>query len=377
MRVAEMVRQTCRSCRGLVHAKRLETVVAVVAGVVQAGRLVPAAIGRGIAGRTAPKHSIKRVDRLLVNPRWHRDHRTFSTAIAMTILGKSDRAVVIVDWTQMAGTHRALVAAVPVGGRALPIYSEVHPERLLGNSRVQSRFLRALRNVLPVGCKPIVVTDAGFHGPFFRDVRALGWHFLGRVRGTATVTRRDLVLSKEKLYAMATTTPQDLGICQLYSWSRSMLARLVLVRKRRKPGRHIPPPSSKDEREFRKSARDPWLLATSLELAGSAVVGLYSTRMQIEEAFRDAKNHRFGWSLSHVRTASTERAQVLLLLASLAMLVVTLIGFAAETSGAHRGYQANTVTRRVLSLFVLGNAVIRRGDHARLRPPSCLQVHPI
>jgi len=355
----------------------LETVVAVVEGVVRSGRLVPAAIGRGIAGHTAPKHSIKRVDRLLVNPRWHRDHQAFSTAIAMTVLGKSSRPVVIVDWTQVAGSHRALVAAVPVGGRALPIYAEVHPERLLGNSRVQTRFLRILRGVLPLGCQPIVVTDAGFHGPFFREVRALGWHFLGRVRGTATVTRHDLVLSKEELYVKATTAPQDLGICQLYSWSRSMLARLVLVRKRRKPGRHIPPPSSKDEREFRKSARDPWLLATSLDLDGSALVGLYSTRMQIEEAFRDAKNHRFGWSLSHVRTASPERAQVLLLLASLAMLVVTLVGFAAEARGAHRAYQANTAVRRVLSLFVLGNAVIRRGDHIGSPPPPCLPVHAI
>jgi hypothetical protein len=355
----------------------LETVVAVVEGIVRAGRLVPAAIGRGIAGPTAPKHSIKRVDRLLVNQRWHQDHRTFSKAIAMTVLGKADRAVVIVDWTQMVGTHRALVAAVPVGGRALPIYAEVHPERLLGNSRIQSRFLRSLRNVLPVGCKPIVISDAGFHGPFFREVQALGWDFLGRVRGTATVTRHGLALSKEQLYAKATTAPQDLGICQLYSWSRSMLARLVLIRKRRKPGRRIPPPSSKDEREFRKSARDPWLLATSLSLDGSVLVALYSTRMQIEEAFRDAKNHRFGWSLSHVRTASPERAQVLLLLASLAMLVVTLVGFAAETCGAHRAYQANTAARRVLSLFVLGNAVIRRGDHTRLGPPPSLRVHEI
>lgn len=368
MRVVRMVRQVCRSCRDVVHAKRFDAVVAVVEGVVRAGRLTPAAIGRGLWGSTAPKHGIKRVDRLLVNPRLLAEQREFFRAIAATVLQGCERPTVVVDWTQVLGTHRALVAAVPIGGRALPIYSEVHPEKMLGNSAVQGRFLQALRDVLPVGCTPIVVSDAGFHGPFFRDLLALGWDFLGRIRGTATVVRHGVRVSKEQIYATATATPRDLGECDLYSQPRQMRSRLVLVRKRRKPGRSLPPPSSRDEREFRKSARDPWLLATSLDHDASAVVAQYATRMQIEEAFRDAKNHRFGWSLGHVRTASLHRAQLLLLLAALAMLVVTLVGLSVEARGGHRAYQANTATRRVLSLFVLGNAVLRRKEAFHLPP---------
>jgi hypothetical protein len=364
MRVAAMVRQVCGNCRAVVHAKRFKAVVTVVEGLIRAGRAVPAAIGRNLRSGTAPKHSIKRVDRLLANPRLYSEHRTFFGAIAARVLRGCERPLVVLDWTQLLGSHRALVAAVPIGGRALPIYAEVHPEELLGNSKVQSRFLKALRAVLPVGCRPIIVTDAGFHGPFFRDVMALDWDFVGRVRGTATVRRHNGQFSKEQIYATATVTPRDLGRCQLYSAWRQMLTRLVLVRKRRKSGRYIPPPSSKDEREFRKSARDPWLLATSLDLDPSAVVAMYSQRMQIEETFRDAKNHRFGWSLGQVRTASLERAQTLLLLSSLAMLIVTLVGLSVEASGAHRAYQANTAKVRVLSLFVLGNIVIRR-RHAK------------
>jgi hypothetical protein len=371
-----MVRQVCRSCRGVVHAKRFEAVVAVAEAVVRAGRLTPAAVGRGLWGRTAPKHGIKRVDRLLANPRLLAEQRTFFRAIAATVLRESERPIVIVDWTQVLGAHRALVAAVPIGGRALPIYSEVHPERLLGNSAVQGRFLQALRDVLPVGCKPIVVSDAGFHGPFFRDLVALGWDFLGRIRGTATVACQGRHVSKEQLYAVATSTPRDLGNCELYSYPRLMSSRLVLVRKRRQRARHLLPPSSRDEKEFRKSARDPWLLATSLDLDASAIVAIYATRMQIEEAFRDAKNHRFGWSLGHVRTASSHRAQILLLLAALAMLVVTLVGLSVESRGDHRAYQANTATRRVLSLFVLGNAVLRR-EASFHPPPTRISPHSI
>ena len=39
-----------------------------------------------------------------------------------------------------------------------------------------------VKSVLPEGCRPIVVTDAGFRGPWFRDVEALGWDWVGRIR---------------------------------------------------------------------------------------------------------------------------------------------------------------------------------------------------
>ncbi len=80
----------------------------------------------------------------------------------------------------------------------------------------------------------------------------------------------------------------------------------------------------------------------------------YALRMKIEETFRDAKNHRFGWSLRHVRSASAERLTILLLLAVLASIAKTMLGFEAERQRLHRGDQANTVKHRVLSFFVLG-----------------------
>ena len=87
--------------------------------------------------------------------------------------------------------------------------------------------------------------------------------------------------------------------------------------------------------------------------------------MQIEETFRDAKSHRFGWSLGIVRLSTPQRTAALLVLAALAMVVVTLIGMAAERAGAHRAYQANTETRRVLSFFALAGAIIRKDDQRR------------
>ncbi len=369
MRVAKIVAQVCSRCLAEIHAVRWRAIAAVVETIVLSGRLQLSAVGRAMLGRARPKHNIKRVDRLLANAHLHGERWLIFEAMAAWLLGDAFRPVILVDWTKVCAGFHALVAAVPIGGRALTIYEEVHREACLGNHRVQARFLRALRDILPPGCQPVIVTDAGFHGPFFREVRRLGWHFLGRIRGSAKVRfpSGGKYVTKDYLYRQATLVPQDLGReCDLYSHSKGLQARLVLVRARRRPGRR-PLSRSADEQARCASGRDPWLLATSLtDVSAADVVARYALRMKIEETFRDAKNHRFGWSLRHVRSASSDRLTVHLLLASLAMIAVTLLGFAAERARLHRGYQANTVQHRVLSFFVLGCAVMKRREHVPL-----------
>jgi hypothetical protein len=366
MRVGPMVRHLLEGCSGFVHASRLKAFIRVVEGVLRARRLTPATVGRNLGGRIRPKHGIKCVDRLLGGGLWREREHLFR-ALTARLLGDCPQPVILVDWTQtMGGKHEVLVAATAIGGRALPIYLEVHPLKRLGNVAVEDRFLRSLRAILPAGCKPVIVTDAGFKGPFFESVLALGWQFVGRIRGTAKAEPSDggPVITKENFYAMATPTPRDLGNHALFVRS-PLLCRLVLVRKRRRPGPKRPPPKCREEREFRTSALDPWLLATSIVSGGAAyVVSLYARRMQIEETFRDAKNHRFGWCLSDARTSTHQRAGVLLIVATFAMALVTLVGLSAENANAHRAYQANTtVSKRVLSLFVLACAMLQRHDY--------------
>lgn len=363
MRVMTMVREVVLGCSSVIHAVRLETSVKLVEGIVRGGGLRPASIGRSLRGKALPKHGIKQVDRLLGNPKMRGDRLFFFLAIAHRLLRGAERPVVLIDWTEV-GAHVALVAAVPIGGRALPIYAEVHPLKKLGNGATEKRFLCALKAIVPEECKCIIVSDAGFKGPFFEAVREFGWNFLGRVRGTTKAISPDgQVISKESFYAQASTTPVDLGAFKLFV-RQKISCRLVLVRKRRRPGPKPPPPACKEERESRQSALDPWLLATSLSDGDAAdIVSKYAKRMQIEETFRDTKGHRFGWSLGTVRLSTPHRVAVLLALAALAYLVVTLIGLVAERSGRHRAYQANTERRRVLSLFVLAKAILHRSEN--------------
>jgi hypothetical protein len=363
MRVVAMVRELIGRCSSVVHAVRLATVVRLIEAIILGGKLSPATIGRSLRGSARPKHEIKKVDRLLGNPKMTLDRVPLFLAIAHRLLRGAERPVILVDWTQACGTHVALVAAVPVDGRALPIYSEVHPLKKLGNVAIEKRFLRALKAIVPPECRCIVVSDAGFKGPFFSAILKCGWDFLGRVRGTTkAITSTGEKISKEEFYARASTTPVELGAFGLFV-KQQIPCRLVLVRKRRRPGPKRSPPACKEERELRQSALDPWLLATSLSDGDAAgIVRLYAKRMQIEETFRDAKNHRFGWSLGSVRLSTPARAEILIALAALAYLVVTLIGMAVERSGRHRAYQANTEKRRVLSFLVLATAMLRRAE---------------
>lgn len=368
MRVQTMLCRVLKTCREEIHTTRFAAMVAVVGGIICGGRLSLTAIGRSIGGRSFPKHSIKRVDRLLSNWRMRAERWLYFSDLAAFLVGRCSRPVVLVDWTKVSDDFHALVAAVPIGGRALTIYEEVHPERKLGNPRVQAAFLRALRDVLPDGCRPIVVTDAGFQGPFFRVIRQLGWDFVGRIRGTAKMRScaGGLWQTVSNLYATATTNPQDLGDFQLYK-SDSVAARLVLAPRRRRRKEHpwrwrwsaqggVSPSTI-------SGAKEPWLLATSISSeAAPRIMAIYATRMQIEETFRDVKNPRFGWSLRHVRGYSEHRLTLLLLFAALATLIVMFLGLAASALGRQRRYQANTSRTRVLSNFVLGLAIFERRD---------------
>lgn len=112
------------------------------------------------------------------------------------------------------------------------------------------------------------------------------------------------------------------------------------------------------KRDKNKSYKEPWLLVSSLpechDYAGK-IAKCYSSRMQIEESFRDQKSPRYGlWSDLH-GTKSKSRLDILLLLAALANWFHYLMGAAGEIAGVHLRYQANTIkNRRVLALNFLG-----------------------
>ena len=157
------------------HPAREHALVRAVDALLSGGRLALTHLGRHRAGRAFVKHHIKAVDRLLGNRHLHRERDGVYRALARTVLGGVARRVILVDWADSALAHKQLIlkAAVPVKGRAISIYEEVHPMRGYNNARTHRRFLRRLHSIVPEGCQPIVVTDAGFRGRGFAMSRRL------------------------------------------------------------------------------------------------------------------------------------------------------------------------------------------------------------
>ena len=237
-------------------------------------------------------------------------------ALAKTVLQGVERPVILVDWADSALEPKQIIlkAAVPVKGRAISIYEEVHPMRHYNSAKTHRRFLQRLRSVLPEGCRPIVVTDAG--GSAVRGFamwRTLGWEWVGRIRDLIKYfkpeTKRWCYI--DSLYRQATRPHRACAT------SAGDLCRVVTATGvgciwcvRTTVDRADPASAEAIAPKYRQLHRTPWLLATSLPHhsgAGARIKRIYAQRMQIEETIRDLKSHRWGIR-SALRSNETPRA---------------------------------------------------------------------
>ena len=133
-----------------IHARRLATLFAAVVSCVCGPALSLTAVGQRFAGPAALRHKIKRADRLLGNRRLQQEAGSIYGALCRVLLARIPDPVILVDWSDLKADQslHLLRAALPVGGRALTLYEEVHPQSKLNNQLVHIRFLRALRGHL-------------------------------------------------------------------------------------------------------------------------------------------------------------------------------------------------------------------------------------
>ncbi len=349
------------------HMKRREALGAVMSGVFRSGKLAVTSFGRAISGKAKEKHNIKRADRLLSNKHVQSERLAIYAALAQQAVGKTQRPIIIVDWSDVDGRRKfyLLRAATPVQGRSMTIYEEVHCVDTKEKRETHKKFLATLKEILPQGCKPIIVTDAGFRNPWFQQVSALGWNFVGRVRNREKVKYSDenCWIGAKSLYSQASTSPKLLQ-AMILTKSNPLGCSLVLYKA--KPKGRISRGKMGRKKQSRTSlvnsarAREPWLLASSLDAGAKEIVRIYSTRMQIEEAFRDLKCPRYGLSLYQNGTYKIERLRVLVMIGSLTTAFAWLLGKATEIAGKHRMFQANTVSHTtVLSAVFIGVRVFR------------------
>ena len=368
MRAIYSVVRELFACFSFLHAKQRGALLRAAKGLISGGRLSLTGLGRHLPGKTTEKHRIKAADRLLGSSPLQTQLVALYRAFAHWMLQGIHRPVLLVDLTGLTPRTFELRVALAFDGRALPLYSEVFAEGFERYPPIHREFLGRLATVIPSWCKPILVTDAGFHYPWFDAVRALGWDFVARIRNSTMVHVADEWVSNKHLYSQANDQNQDLGEV-LVGKNRTRCWHMILSKKpiskhrvrKKSRGKSGQP---RADNSYTNSAREPWLLATTLQTSASSVVATYSTRMQVEECFRDSKSHRLGWALTDARSR-IPRLAVLLFVGAIATSLVNAVGVAAEKLKFHRHFQANTTThRRVLSFFFLGRRVLE--THTRI-----------
>lgn len=390
MHALAIVQQLIRSCCPRIHAARLTVILAVVAAAVRGRRLTLTELGRALIGPAHVKHSIKRVDRLLGNRHLVLDRVEVYQALARRLVGARCELLIVVDWSDLTPDRRwqLLRAAIPIGGRCLTLYEEVHPLTRFGNPHVHRAFLAKLKALLPEDVKPILITDAGFRAPWFKAVNRLGWHWIGRIRNRTYLRPRGAAawIGCKRLYRQARPRPQALGAFEVVR-SNPVTAHLYLIKR---PKKHRIHQSVFGQRlhgnqslKQARAQREPWLLAASpclSHLKAAQIINHFATRMQIEEAFRDLKCARYGLGFELNLSRSCERLAALLLIALLSFFVLWLIGSQALVRGLQFHYQSNTRrTRSVLSLFNLAAQLVRRAVDQLLTadlPHLLLPVRP-
>jgi len=367
------------------HTTRLNTFLITVQALTQGARATVTSLGRGLMGQAYDKHKIKRVDRLLSNSILYRECHSVYSALTRRLLQDLSEVIIAIDWSPLCADQswHLLRAAIPVGGRSLTLYEEVHPQAKLGNRKVQHQFLDQLASMLPDTCRPIIVADSGFRTPFFRYIgKQFKWHWVGRIRGCDFISWKNQVqqwFSAKSLHQEATTRATSLGFID---WVRKepLSAFIVLVRLPRKKRKTLTFEGKKRQSHKNKvqvkRANEPWLLVASLSLqqrSPKQIVKIYKTRMQIEEGFRDCKAVHYGLCLSQNRGMNRSRRSVLCLIAACTIFVLWCIGTSGKQTDIAKQVRVNSSSNRPpYSVVFLAKLLIAQA-HFRL-PDKVLSI---
>jgi hypothetical protein len=386
MHARKIVERMVGECLTSLHATLAEAVLAAVCGAVAGGRLSLSQLARAMASPTAMRYRVKRIDRLLGNDALHGARATIYQGVAAQWLAGITPLLVVVDWSDATTDQRwhLLRGSVAVEGRSVTLYEEIHPQQKYGDRGVHRRFLARLAKLLPVGCEPIIMTDAGFRSTWFNLVTQRHWQWVGRIRGRDMISIANRPWQRcTELYREATQTPRTFTNV-LYVRSNPTDCRLVLVKRaakgrtrRTRMGKRA---RSRTSMKASRTGREPWLLACSGglgHLSADAIISLYAQRMRIEQSFRDLKNERGGLGLSASRSRSGKRLEILLLIGHLAGWAMRLIGESAQQCQMHLHFQSvHRLNHKEISVLTLARRVIDAGAIwlGRLHPRKALPL---
>jgi hypothetical protein len=395
MRATRVLQKSLSRSLSTMHKARMRTLLVAVEALVVGRRLTLIDVARSWPGAERIRAPLKAFDRLLSNPHLHGERECIYASMARWLL-RGDQPVIVIDWSDLKADKSwcLLRAAVPVGGRTLPVLDMVFPGAQAGSPQAEKQFLERLKHVVPDTATPILVTDAGYRTPWFRHVEKCGWHWLGRLRHRTLVKpieahgKDDWVPSRALYDLLDGEGTRDMGLMDT-ARATPWTCRVVLHCKKPKGRKHRnlkkQPVRSTQSRKSAARQREPWLLVASpsLNLSARQLVALYGRRMQIELSFRDLKSHRYGNSFEDSLTRTGKRTEILLLVHTMAAFAAWLAGLACRATGMDHWLAPNSSTRRLYSVMRVGREALVRSwpmqhtrqwlERLRTLPPDVLE----
>ena len=301
------------------HAKRVLSLTDGTLGVLQTASLGVRAIGQGLALAKGldPRHAIKQIDRLLSNEGIDNDEAQ-ELWVKYRLQGAT-RVDVIADWTHFdKDDHATLMLSLRTGkGRAEPLLWRTYPKSTLkGNqSQYEDEMFKVLQEILPPGVHVTIVADRGFfdHALLRFLAQELGFGYVIRLRGNIRIESEKGEVKPAVGWVLPTGKPHRLRHARV-TGERLEVGAVVTVK----------------GEEMEK----PWVLVCSDPEAKAAdVIALYGQRFTCEELFRDIKDLRFGMGMKWGKITDPRRRDRMLLLATLAYHLLTLLGEAGERCG--------------------------------------------
>jgi hypothetical protein len=356
MSAIELLHTTLCNALPHIHKKRLTSLCAAVQSACSGASICITELGRNLTSNAHTKHNIKRMDRLVGSHNLWLEKNSIYRTMARMLLRDIETPIILIDWSVLCADQQfhMLRASIPVGGRALTLYENVYPQTQLGGRDVQHAFLTTLREIIGFEKTPIIVADSGFRVPFYRYVESLGWHWVGRIRNRDFIrfNAENPWVSAKSLYDNANASAQSLGGID-WTATNTLKANLALIKtpqqhREKKTKTHKKSEASYSKKQAKREA-EPWLLVYSLSLTTSTakrIVGLYKTRMQIEENFRDTKNAHYGLGVCKLSSVIIDRRSILLMIAALAQWLLWLVGHLLRGSEIEKKFRVNSTSKR-------------------------------
>jgi hypothetical protein len=357
----------------LIHKVRLENLISVCETAMSGTSLYLTGLGRSLSNTNKESSNIQKVDRLLGNGHLQGERELFYKLFIGKLICEDSHPWIHIDWSCINAVTNLYVlrASLSMSGRSIVLYEACYPKSKENNHATHKNFLNKLKTLLPQSVKPTIVTDAGFRAPWFAHILQLGWDFVGRLRNTNAVrlsNASDWCFSSA-YYQQATAKPTYIGHgilthegkvpvhFVLYKSPGKGRTTLTLNKKRQR--------SSKKDKVYSKSNKEPWLLVTSLtevQIKPFLAVNIYRQRMRIEENIRDTKSSRYGLGLKNSLTRCPQRINVLLLIALIVTFAAWLAGLFIKSIGKAADFQAHSarVTSALSFVFLGKRALIKK-----------------